>query len=169
MLWELIATLAAGVGAAGLALLARSLVKTLPKTLIPAAGGLGMLAFQIASEYQWFEHTRARLPEGAVVIAEQTESAWYKPWSHFKPAISRFAAVDSRNHQSFRGNPHQRQTLLYFFERRAPVQHWPVLIDCTSGMQANLPASPSASAEPDWQETPYSREIARWLCADHAK
>lgn len=164
MLWELIATFAAGLGAAGFALLARSLVKTLPKTLIPAVGGLGMLAFQVYSEYQWFEHTRARLPEGTVVIAEQAESAWYKPWSHFKPAVSRFAAVDSHNHQSFRGNPRHRQALLYFFERRAPVQHWPVLIDCGSSMQANLPAQQPASGEPAWQETPYSHDIARVLC-----
>ncbi|MDO5091063.1 MAG: hypothetical protein Q4D61_05910 [Cardiobacteriaceae bacterium] len=162
MLWELIATFSAGLGAAGIALLLRKLFKKLPKTLIPAAGGLGMLAFQIYSEYHWFAQTRARLPQSAVVIAEQRQSAWYKPWSHVYPPVVHFVVADRANHEPLADNPMQRHTLLYFFERRAPVQHWPLLIDCATRQQANLPQTPESPVQ--WQRGEYSAAIAEALC-----
>ena len=68
MIWEWIATITAGLGAAGLLMLLRLFYKRLPKSLIPAAAGLGMLLFQIHSEYTWFDHTRSLLPASAVVV-----------------------------------------------------------------------------------------------------
>ena len=57
-------------GAAGIMMMIRLFIKKLPKWLVPAAAGLGMIGFQVYSEYTWFSHTRSLLPESAVVVAE---------------------------------------------------------------------------------------------------
>lgn len=161
MFWELIATASAGLGAAGIALIARQLMKQIPKALIPAAAGLGMLAFQIHQEYQWFDHIRDRLPAGSRIVAEVRESAWYKPWSYLFPPTLRFAVIDPAQNHPWQRHEHIRHTLLYFFERRMPAQHWPILIDCASGKQADVPPQ---GQTPAWQATAYSASIARILC-----
>ena len=66
MIWEFVATLSAGIGAAGIMMMIRLFIKKLPKWLVPAAAGLGMIGFQVYSEYTWFSHTRSLLPESAV-------------------------------------------------------------------------------------------------------
>lgn len=161
MFWELIATITAGLGSAGIILLLRTVLKKLPKTLVPAAAGLGMLLFQIVNEYQWFANTRERLPEGTHVIASFTHSAWYKPWSYVFPPVNRFVAVDAAQNHARQDNPRLRQSQLYFFERRVPAQPWPILVDCDSGKQANLPAQGHA---PDWQNASHSGELVKILC-----
>ena len=46
MLWTILAIVVAGMGAAGIAMLLRKLTgNRLPKWIIPACGGLGMLAY----------------------------------------------------------------------------------------------------------------------------
>ena len=165
MLWEFIATLSAGLGAAGIMMMLRTLFKRLPKSFIPAAAGLGMLLFQIHSEYTWFDHTRARLPESAVVVAEFPQTVFYKPWSYYQPQVLKFVAVDRATTQTRPDAPHELQTTLYFFERRMSAHTWPVLVNCQTRQQANLPASGSA---PDWQQTEYSARIAAALCPAEA-
>jgi hypothetical protein len=54
MIWELLATIFAGLGAAGLVMAFRAIFKKLPKWLIPAGAGLGMLFFQVYNEYSWY-------------------------------------------------------------------------------------------------------------------
>ena len=68
MIWELLATIFAGLGAAGLVMAFRAVFKKLPKWLIPAGAGLGMLFFQVYNEYSWYPHTKSQLPTGTVVI-----------------------------------------------------------------------------------------------------
>lgn len=162
MLWELIATVSAGLGAAGIALMLRLLFKRLPRSLIPAAAGLGMLLFQVYSEYTWFQHTRSLLPASTVVVAEFPQTAFYKPWSYYRPQVLKFAAVDRNNTAALPHNPQQLQTHLYLFERRMSAHSWPLLIDCQTRLQANLPA---AGQQPDWQQTEYSHRIAEALCS----
>lgn len=162
MFWELSATIIAGLGAAGLVLGLRKIWPHLPKGLVPAAAGAGMLLFQMVSEYQWYAHTRARLPAGAEVIAAYPQSAWYRPWSYAFPAVARFVVLDSAHNAPWQGEESFRQSRLYFFERRMPTQHWPILVDCRSSRQANIPATDGA---PDWQETAHSAALASLLCA----
>lgn len=164
MLWEFIATLSAGIGTAGIALLLRRLFKRLPRELVPAAAGLGMLLFQIHSEYTWFAHTRALLPESARVVAAIPETAFYKPWAYVQAPVLKFAAIDSAKTAVFPGQAHWRQTNLYFFERRMSAQTWPILIDCQTGLQANLPANNQTPNDIIWHHTEYSQAIAQAIC-----
>ena len=168
MIWEWIATITAGLGAAGLLMLLRLFYKRLPKSLIPAAAGLGMLLFQIHSEYTWFDHTRSLLPKSAVVVAEVSESAFYRPWSYVKPQVLKFVAIDSAKTVPVGESGQILQTNLYFFERRMSAQTWPILINCQTRLQANAPqqnnGEPLSIDAEAWSKTDYSEKIAQAIC-----
>ena len=165
MIWEWIATITAGLGAAGLLMLLRLFYKRLPKSLIPAAAGSGMLLFQIHSEYTWFDHTRSLLPASAVVVAEVPESAFYKPWSYWQPQVLKFVAIDSAQTVRHPSEP-LVQTHVYFFERRMSAQTLPILVDCQSGLQANAPASDQAPTKLAWGKTAYTDRIVQAICTE---
>ncbi|HFC8542472.1 hypothetical protein [Neisseria weaveri] len=165
MLWEFLAMIFSGLGAAGVALIICRVFKFLPKWLVPAAAGLGMLGFQVHSEYTWYGHTRTLLPsENVVVVAEVPSTAPYKPWTYIKPQILQFVAVDKSKVLDVEGNSRYKQTNLYFFERRMSAKTWAVVVDCSTGRQADATASGKMPAETAWHETPYSSKIAAEIC-----
>lgn len=160
MLWELIATASCAFAAAGVVLMLRVFWKKQPKWLIPAAAGLGMLAFQIFSEYTWFRHTSSRLPQGARVVAEVAEPVFYRPWSYAYPPVLKFAVVD-QNSRSDAANPQHRFTHLYFFERRMSAKSLPIVVDCAHRRYADF-ANGRAQA---WNSGPYTDKIVEAVCA----
>lgn len=139
MFWEIIATVMSGFLFAGLVLPLRLIFKQLPKWIVPAAAGIGMIAFQVYSEYSWADDTIAKLPEGAVVVATVPSSSWYRPWSYPKPQVLQFVALDKTSIKTSPDSPTSKQAMLYFFERRAATQTLPVSVDCT---QPQLSFSP---------------------------
>ncbi len=119
MLWDLIATIVAGVGAAGIALLIRKMtVQRAPRYLVPFFAAMGMLGFQIFSEYQWYEHQQSLLPEGVVVVKAVAETTPWRPWSYLQPQVVRFMALDVKNAAANEQNPQLMLATLYLFERR---------------------------------------------------
>ncbi len=100
MIWHLVATFSAGLGAAGIAFLLRSITRQkLPKWIIPAFAGLGMLGYQVYFEYNWFEHQSSRQPQGSVVTSSQQSSAIWRPWTFIYPMTTVFTVVDTNNLQ----------------------------------------------------------------------
>lgn len=167
MIWELFATAAAGFGAAGIMMMIRMFAKRLPKWWVPAAAGLGMLGFQIYSEYSWFDHTRSLLPPSAAVVAEVPKTAFYKPWSYLKPQVLQFVAVDSAKTEIIDKQIPVIQTNLYFFERRMSAHTLPVWINCRTRMLAlNLPQDGGQAIE--WGKTEYSSQTAAAVCPNTA-
>lgn len=159
MLWELIATASCAFAAAGIVLMLRVFWKKQPKWLIPAAAGLGMLAFQVYSEYTWFRHTSSRLPQGAQVVAEIAEPVFYRPWSYFYPPVLQFAVVE-QNSRAHPDNPQHKLTQLYFFERRMSAKSLPIVVDCEhkryAGLVNGLPAA--------WSSGEYTGKIVAAVC-----
>ena len=95
MFWNLVATVFAGLGAAGVALAIRSLTrKRAPKWLIPVFAGLGMMTYQVYIEYTWFDHMASRLPDGTRVVSTQHEQVGWRPWSYVVPQITAFTVLD---------------------------------------------------------------------------
>ncbi|MDO5638609.1 MAG: hypothetical protein Q4G28_01940 [Neisseria sp.] len=166
MIWEFIAIISAGLGAAGIALLLRIFFKRLPKWLVPAAAGIGMIGFQVYSEYNWYGHTRSLLPASAVVVAEVPQTAFYKPWSYVKPQILKFIAVDTAKTTPVGNSDNILQTNLYFFERRMSAHTLPVLVDCQNRMQAYYHNESGAAAEGqiEWGKTGYTDKLADAVC-----
>ena len=139
MLLELIATLCAGLGAAGLALLCRTLTaKRLPRWIVPAFAGAGMLAFQIHSEYSWYDHQVSRLPAGVKVGKAVAESTSWKPWTYWFPQTLRFIAVDTSSAAANQINPDVILADLYVFERRMAARRIPQVFHCAQHARADL-------------------------------
>ena len=100
MIWHLIAALCAALAGAGIALLLRSLTrKWLPKWIIPAFAGLGMLAYTIHYEYTWFETKQVRLPEGSLVVSSEDGAMLWRPWTSLFPMPLAYTVLDGANAQ----------------------------------------------------------------------
>ncbi|MEN6671269.1 hypothetical protein AAJP47_12930 [Psychrobacter sp. B38] len=149
MLYEFIATIAAGFGLAGIALIITHLSKLAgkkaPKWLIPLFAAIGIFGFQIQQEYSWFDQQVTQLPEGVQVVKKIEESTWFRPWTYVKPQILRFIAADIGNATVQVDNPDVYLVNLYLFERRRNVQKVPQVINCNAPARADyvLPAKDS--------------------------
>lgn len=141
MLYEFIATIAAGFGLAGIALIITHLSKLAgkraPKWLIPLFAAIGIFGFQIQQEYSWFDQQVTQLPEGVTVVKKIEESTWFRPWTYVKPQILRFIAADIGNATVQVNNPDVHLVNLYLFERRRSVQKVSQVIDCSAPARAD--------------------------------
>lgn len=164
MIWEFLAIASAGLGAAGVMMILRLFAKRLPKWLVPAAAGLGMIGFQVYSEYNWYPHTRSLLPESAVVVAEVPHTAFYKPWSYVAPQILKFVAVDTAKTAPVGNDGRLLQTNLYFFERRMSAHTLPVLIDCQNRTQAYDHGGEDSGGKIEWGTTAYTDKLVDAVC-----
>ncbi|MEM6478951.1 MAG: hypothetical protein AAF841_01710 [Pseudomonadota bacterium] len=164
MFLELIATFAAGFGAAGMALLANMLTGgRLPKWAMPVAAGLAMIGVTIANEYSWGARTVAGLPEGVIVIDEVEESVWYRPWSYVWPQTVRILAVDALAVQTREDTPDLRLFDLYLFARWTPPATVPQLADCARSAFANATRRTLANPEDaPWAEA--DPAVLREIC-----
>ncbi|UJF23696.1 hypothetical protein L0B52_04885 [Suttonella sp. R2A3] len=166
MIWELIATLIAGVGGAGIVIGLRFLFKGLSKAFIPAAAGIGMLTFQIYSEYTWFSHTQSLLPEESKVVAKVAQPSWYKPWSTWRPPVLKFVTLDTTSQTPVTDHPNLVQARLYFFERRMSAHSLSIIFDCQSERQANTPPEGTSLESLNWYDNAYSKRVAELLCSN---
>lgn len=175
MLWELIATVFAGLGAAGIALALRFISRQkLPRWIIPVFAGVGMLGFQIFSEYNWFSHQSGLLPAGVAVVRTVEETAPWRPWSYLKPQILRFIAADVQNAAVNQRNPDLVLVELYFFERRALARRVPQVIHCTAGARADFTDALKIPEDNDplsidWHQLSADDPLLSLLCPNTAK
>ena len=139
MFWELVATVFAGLGAAGIALMLRKLsAKKLPRYLVPVFAGLGMLGFQIHAEYNWYSHQTSLLPAGVVVVKAVEEKISWRPWTLIKPQITRFMAVDVKNSAANSNNADLVLANLYLFERRQAAINVKLVVHCKEQKRADF-------------------------------
>ena len=138
MIYEFIATITAGFGMAGIALIIRHLTKfagkQAPKWLIPIFAGIGMLGFQIHQEYNWQQQQIDRLPEQVKVVKTVEGQVWYRPWSYLKPQVIRFMAVEAGKPIAAGITPATediRRSNIYLFERRMSTKIIPQLVNCS--------------------------------------
>ena len=135
MIWHLVATFSAGLGAAGIAFLLRSITQQkLPKWIIPAFAGVGMLAYQIYFEYNWFEHQSSRQPEGSVITSSEQHSMLWRPWTTVFPMTTVFTVVDTQNLQvRDMGDLTLVEFIEYRFEKKYidVVTHQKYVLNCT--------------------------------------
>lgn len=134
MIWHLIAAVFAGLAAAGIGLILRTLSgKRLPKWIVPVFGGLGMLGYQVQVEYSWFEHKQAQLPATTTVISSDTSTAVWRPWTFAIPMTTKFSVIDSENIRlSEQNGARLAEFILYQFERHHTdiIITQPYLLNC---------------------------------------
>ncbi|MEL7097455.1 MAG: hypothetical protein AAGM84_01375 [Pseudomonadota bacterium] len=170
MFLELIATVFAGIGCAGIALVLNIMTgRRLPKWVMPVAAGLGMIGMTISSEYTWYDRTAARLPEGVEVAMTVEEQSWYRPWTQAFPYTKRFVAVDVAGTRTHPEKPDLRLTDLYFFGRWSPVNLTPMLLDCAGARSAVLIDGATFAADgtvtgADWEQMPIDDPVLKRAC-----
>jgi hypothetical protein len=134
MIWHLFALAAAGLGAAGIGFLLRAASgRKLPKWIVPACAGLGMLTYQIYFEYYWFEHKQSQLPESSVVVASETQQAIWRPWTYLLPMTISFSVVDRSNLTEVQLDENRiKRFILYRFRKEYVdlVSHHTHLLNC---------------------------------------
>lgn len=139
MLWELLATVFAGLGAAGIALALRAFSrKRLPSWIIPVCAGSAMLGFQIYSEYTWFSHQKSLLPEDVLVVRQVKETAPWRPWTYLYPQTVRFVAVQVGKGAVNQMNPELILADVFLFERRMAARQVPQIFHCGANARATL-------------------------------
>lgn len=165
MFWDITAMVFAGFLFAGLAMPIKFFFKKTPKWFVPTMAGVGMISYQILSEYTWYSTTTSNLPDGSVVVATVPSSTWFRPWSYVKPNVFQFMVLDTKNTVKVADNITQAR--LYFFERRMPAHELPVLFDCQNGLQAMTPTAKSDGLDLqnlDWQKLEYTDKAIRAIC-----
>lgn len=166
MFFELIATFAAGIAAAGLALIAGHLTGgRLPRWAVPVAAGAAMLGYTVWSEYTWVTRTVESLPEGVDVLVTVEESKLWKPWTYVVPQTTRIMALDRSSVQTNQEAPDILLVDLYFFARWTPPAKRPQLVDCEG--QARADVSEAALADPSeaaWRSADADDPLLEALC-----
>lgn len=136
MIWHLIAAIFAGLGAAGVGLILRLLSgKRLPRWIVPALGGLGIIGYQIHYEYTWYDYKQAQLPASAQVVSTETDQMAWRPWTYAVPLITAFNVVDQSNLVTREtGKDRLVEFILYRFERQHTdhVSHQAYLLNCSA-------------------------------------
>ncbi|MDX3774854.1 hypothetical protein QE250_12060 [Chromatiaceae bacterium AAb-1] len=155
---------------AGIALIARTISrKRLPRWLIPVAAGAGMMAFQIYSEYTWFEHQASRLPQGVIVAKPVMQSSFWRPWSYIRPQVLRFIAADMANATTNKQNQELLLVDLYFFERHSPARRMPQVFYCAQQARADfshdLPVpQPGEALDSQWRALDSDDALFTTIC-----
>lgn len=115
MIWHLIAVFIMAVCGGGLAFALIKLSRNrLPKWLIPGFAAAGMLGYLAYYDYGWYDFKRGQLPESAVVLREQRNATFFKPWSYVYPAVSNFVVFDGK----FFAREQDHQRLVEYLEYR---------------------------------------------------
>ena len=141
MALELLAAIIAAVGMAGIAIAIRKLTRNrLPKWIVPAAAGLGMIGFAVLSEYGWYGRSAASLPEGVTVLHAEKGSSPMRPWTFFAPITLKFSALDGRAASVHLANESLRMARVFHFERWAPTRDSMLIVDCGEGRQVAVTA-----------------------------
>lgn|SRR5690606_7730146 len=139
MLLELIAILAAGFGLAGVALSLNLLLrKRLPKWVIPASAGAGMLLMAVWLEYSWLDRTAGSFPQGVEVASTNQVRSWYRPWTWVVPLTTRLVAIDRRFNREHADMPGQVMAQVLLAGRWEPTRQFSAVFDCSGHRRADL-------------------------------
>lgn len=136
MALELIAAIVAAIVCASIAYALRRMSGgRLPKWIITAAAGAGLIGFTIWSEYDWFNRVSAELPPGVRVVWQATEAMPLRPWTYLVPITTRFVAMDVGKLAQHPDNPDLKLARLYNFGRWQSVRDGLMVVDCAGKRQ----------------------------------
>lgn len=158
MIWHLIAAFVVAFGCAGIALYARFITRNLlPKWIVPAAAGLGILGYQVYHEYAWFDRMQAKLQErvaGQTLVVEvRHDSMFWRPWTYALPFATGFVVLEQDTvQQAQKDGETIVRFVLYDFEQ-AYVDHVSAtgyLLNCARKIM--LPLDENAKPQPNKQQ-----------------
>ncbi len=142
MIWKLLTALGVAFLAGGIAQYARLLTaKKLPKWIVPAAAGLGILGYQIYMEYSWFDRTQQQLPLGSLVTEVRKTPVFWRPWTFIVPIETGFSVLEPEKTQIAYSNGDKiTRFQLYSFEQAFVdyVNNTKYLLNCSNSQLVPL-------------------------------
>lgn len=172
MLMDFVATISAGVGLAGVVMAIRHFTRgKLPKYVIPAFVGLGMLIFSIWNEYSWFPRVREALPEEVVILSAPNDRVAYRPWTYLFPVSTRFVALDGTSVRPATGNPSLQLADAMIVQRWVKTVRIPMAFDCAQNLRADLVEGAAIGADGTlsgaaWQRVDATDEMQVAACQE---
>ena len=141
MLFTLLATFIAGVGAAGFIILIYKylLRRPRPKGVAPIAAGIAMILLQVVLDYGWYGRATADFGEDVVVLRSSQGTSLVQPLSYLVPRTDRFLALDRTSIRTNDALPDIRLATLFQAEKDGPTVTLLQLIDCRNGRRADWP------------------------------
>ncbi|SNX69239.1 hypothetical protein SAMN05878503_103226 [Cereibacter ovatus] len=172
MVMDLLATLAAGAGLAGVAMLLRLISgKRLPKWLVPAGAGAGMLLFSVWNEYSWYDRVTGVLPTEVAIVSSPEDRVAYRPWTYLFPVTTRFMALDRIGMVRSADNPAIRRAEVVVVRRWHATQRVPFAFDCAGGRRAGLDGGAQLAPDGtltggDWLAVGSEDELLKAACRE---
>ncbi len=170
MLLEFIATISAGVGAAGVIVGVQKLTRAnLPKWAMPVAAGTAMIGFSIWSDYSWASRAEVGVGEGKVIAMTVDKKQVWRPWTFLAPVTTQFIALDKDGAERHGATV---VTDMYLVSRRADSAIVPVVFDCLMERRASAttlsdgPWSDDTLAALDWVALDTNDPTLRTACDD---
>lgn len=145
--FELIAALIAAAACGLMAWALRRRFDAMPKWSVPFAAAVGLVAFTIWGEYDWYRRVSAELPPEVEVVDVAEEAMPLRPWTYLKPIRMRFLALDRRKTLVHPQVADLRIVTLYSFARWKPVAETLVAVDCAGNRSIMLTPGVEISAE----------------------
>lgn len=170
MVIEYIAALAAAFCFAGVGLILRKLSRgRLGKWTVPVMAASGMMLVSVYLEYDWFSRVSKKLPQGVVVVFQNTESMALRPWTYIWPITTSFIAADTRSVGYAIEDANLITVTLYNFSKRQDTRPAQAILDCKERLQVLLTDDVQSEGEIIWEKltwlkTPADDPLLKTLC-----
>ncbi|MCV6548517.1 MAG: hypothetical protein OIF56_14765 [Cohaesibacter sp.] len=148
MLFNLLGTFVAGIGAAGMIILAYKYILRIPrpKAAIPAAAGVVMILFQVFLDYGWFSRATADFEGDLVVVSTFEGKSLLQPLSYVIARTDRFIALEAATLKEHDKLPGVKLGTLHIIARDAPNGKRDQLFDCINNKRADVTPDLSLTA-----------------------
>lgn len=139
MTFEFLAILIAGVAGFGIGMMLRKLTgQRLPKWMVPALAGLGMIVASVWSEYSWFPRLRAGIPPGVVLADTNSGTSPLRPWTYALPLVTEAFLVDTRKALRNPSAPDLVLVPVWRFARWQNDREILVMFDCAQARRVDV-------------------------------
>ncbi|TLP48184.1 hypothetical protein FDK21_00505 [Cohaesibacter sp. CAU 1516] len=156
MLFILLGTFVAGVGAAGFIILFYKMIlkRPRPKAAVPLAAGTAMILLQIVLDYGWYARATSDFDDNVVILRTAEGTSLLQPLSFIVPRTDRFLAIDKATIKKNDDYPGIRLATLFQAEKDGPTTTILQMIDCIGGKRAdwsaNKPLTEDAIGTANW-------------------
>lgn len=144
---ELISALIAAAALGLLVWAIRRRVPAIPRWLVPATAGAGLIGTTIWLEYTWFDRVSSALPPGFVVADARAEASPLRPWTYVFPLTTAFTALDAAK---IARHPQEAAMVIapvHAFARWQNPQNALVVFDCAGNRRVPVAAGMEIGAD----------------------
>ncbi len=175
MLFVLIATFVAGIGAAGVVYaFGRLTGRKVPRYAMPVAAGITMFAFMLWNDYGWYARATAGLPDHVRVAQHFTYKSVFQPWTLFAPRADRYVAVDMSTTWRNKNVPDIMFVDVLFVERYQTPKRVLYAFDCANSRWALVASTNPFASDGDlssinWQPVTVQGPLIQAACRSDSK